>query len=363
MGAFFTNIQVRNGATKAICSALPRLTTSRAYVSPPRNGWVTVYAEATEDQSDPPMLSLAEGLSRMFKTDVLGLLVHDSDIAMYWLYRCGEPLDQFNSLPDYFGETVDDETREQVRGNTDILLPLCVAGTTRAQLDEVLHPPDGPGTIAEEIVSELAKLLGIDEARACVGFKYFAREGREVLPDATDFEPVGSAERKTGRPAAATARKGPAGPLPSHYAVAVGMLARRWSREPDERAEAFASFSIQYAEEFGERIRNQLDIGARDLLKKPTVPGQPTFEELKAARDHGPAALAALIAARTPGEMTEIGVGAAVNALEEFVAALLKCGLDPTAITPAGRSTIEAAARHGMNSAIYKLVKAAARRR
>jgi hypothetical protein len=94
MGAFFTNLQIRNGATKAICTAWPRLAKSRAYVSPARNGWVTVYAEATEDQSEPPMLSLAEGLSHMFKTDVLGLLVHDSDIVMYWLYRCGEPLDR-----------------------------------------------------------------------------------------------------------------------------------------------------------------------------------------------------------------------------------------------------------------------------
>jgi hypothetical protein len=38
-------------------------------------GWVTVYTEANEDQNEPPMLALAEGLSKMFKTDVLGLLL------------------------------------------------------------------------------------------------------------------------------------------------------------------------------------------------------------------------------------------------------------------------------------------------
>lgn len=80
MGAFFTSLQIRNGATKAICAALPKLTRSRAYVSPIRNGWVTAYTEATEDQSESPMVALAEGLSKMFKTDVLGWLVHDSPI-------------------------------------------------------------------------------------------------------------------------------------------------------------------------------------------------------------------------------------------------------------------------------------------
>ena len=116
------------------------------------------------------------------------------------------------------------------------------------------------------------------------------------------------------------------------------------------------------------QIRNGVTKGYAPPLPKLTpsrayVTSQPTFEDLKAARDRGPDALAALLAARTPGELTEIGVGAAVNALEEFMAALLKQGLDPTAITSSVRSTLEAAARHGVNSAIYKLVKAAGRKK
>jgi hypothetical protein len=33
MGAFLTNLQIRNASTKAICDALPKQTQSRAYVS------------------------------------------------------------------------------------------------------------------------------------------------------------------------------------------------------------------------------------------------------------------------------------------------------------------------------------------
>jgi hypothetical protein len=72
--------------------------------------------------------------------------------------------------------------------------------------------------------------------------------------------------------------------------------------------------------------------------------------------------LAALIAEKAPGQLTEIGIGAAVYGLEPFLAALLKCGLDQNAANPAGRTTLAAAARHGTDSAIYRLVKAAAER-
>src|SRR6266404_4610009 len=109
MGAFFTNLQIRNASTRAICSALPKLTEDRAYVSPESRGWVTVYPEATEDQSET-IRGIASGLSKTLKADVLGFLVHDSDIAMYWLYQNGRLTDEFNSAPDYFGERVDEKT-------------------------------------------------------------------------------------------------------------------------------------------------------------------------------------------------------------------------------------------------------------
>src|SRR5207245_2789831 len=117
-------------------------------------------------------------------------------IPAYWLYQSGKLLDEFNSAPDYFKEP-DDATRARLRGNADQLLPLCVPGSTRTQVDSILHDPEGPPIMAEEIFVELAPLLGIDEARICLGFTYFEEEGQEVLPDVGEFEPVGrGAERK-----------------------------------------------------------------------------------------------------------------------------------------------------------------------
>jgi hypothetical protein len=372
MGAFFTNLQVRNASTQAICAALPKLTQSRVYVSPESNGWVTVYAEATEDQNEQTLCVLAGGLSRTLKTDVFSFLVHDSDIAIYWLYRSGVLTDEFNCAPDYFGERLDEKTRARVRGNTDALLPLCVGGVTRAQLDEILHPADGPPTMAEDIVIELAKLLGIDAARASLGFNYFNEEGEEMLPDAAEFEGVGEGtERKEVQPTSnifavdfggtALPDDVPPAPLLDAFPIAINMLTQTWNSKYDQTNPQFIKMFGNQTEGMMKQMRDAFDKSTRDLLKQSTVPGLPKIEELKAARDQGPEALAALIAERTPGQITEIGVGAAVYGLESFLGALLKHGLDPNAANAQGRTTLNAAEQHGKESDIYRLAKAAAK--
>jgi hypothetical protein len=360
MGAFFTNLQIRNASTRAICAALPKLTQSRAYVSPERNGWVTVYAEATEDQNEQTLCVIAGGLSKTLQTDVFGFLVHDSDIALYWLYRSGVLTDEFNYAPDYFGERVDEKTCTRVRGNTDALLPLCVDGITRAQLDEVLHPADGSPTMAEDIVIELAKLLGIDDTRASLGFNYFDEEGAELLPDVAEFEPVGKdTERKEAQPANDASEPSP--PLLDTYPIAINILTQTWNSQYDPGNPQFIKMFGNQTEGMMKQMRDAFDKSTRDLLKKSTLPGLPTMEELKTARDQGPEALAALIAEKTPGQLTEIGIGAAVYGLESFLAALLKRGLDPNAANAQGRTTLNAAEQHGKDSGIYRLAKAAAK--
>jgi hypothetical protein len=110
-------------------------------------------------------------LSRGLRAAVFAFLVHDSDVLMYLLYENGQLADEFNSVPDYFGE-VDDETKQRYRGDVQAVLRHCRRGTTAADVERVLHPDDGD-TFAEEALSDLAALLGIDETRAAMGFNYF----------------------------------------------------------------------------------------------------------------------------------------------------------------------------------------------
>ena len=388
MGAFFTNLHVRDSPTQAVCGALPKLTLSRAYVSPATNGWVTIYAEATEDQDQGKLCALAAGLSKALKADVLAFLIHDSSVALYWVYRGGDLADQFNSAPDYFGESVNDETRERVRGNPDVMLPLCLSGTTREELDETLHPSGGLPTFAEEIIYELARLLGIDDARASLGFQYFTSEGEQLLPDAGDFEPVGEGtERMKSQeagpgdlaevlgenliPLPMETAEAPAAdepftavvPVPDMYPVAISMLTQHWGEKHKEAVEAYSQMSGLDSETVSKRMIEGSDIAARDLLKKSAVPGLPTIEEFIAARNQGPEALAELIVKKTPGQLADIGVVAAGHGFVEFVAALLKRGLDANVTNSEGVTTLSAAEQHGPDSAVYRAVKAAADKR
>lgn len=190
MGAFIVNFQLRSDSLPAVQSAMSKLVTTSAYVSPPKNGWITVYDAASDSQDDALIRRIGEGLSRAAKTDVFCFMVHDSDIASYWLYQCGRLVDQFNSAPDYFGD-VSEEIREAGRGNTDVLIPLCVPGTTREQIETVIHPEEGFPAFAENILVSLADLLGVDERRISLGFEYFEQDGESILDDASEFKRVG----------------------------------------------------------------------------------------------------------------------------------------------------------------------------
>src|ERR1700679_2096902 len=106
MGASFTNCQVRSTDANAVATVLASLVKSRAYISPASGGWVTVYDEATESQDSKLLIKLAKELSKTLKTEVFGFLVHDSDIAVYYLCQNGELVDEFDSCPDYFGNKV-----------------------------------------------------------------------------------------------------------------------------------------------------------------------------------------------------------------------------------------------------------------
>jgi hypothetical protein len=361
MGAFFTNLQVRNAATKAVRAALPKLSKSRAYVSPVGQGWITVYIESTEDQNQDTLSDIAGKLSEALKTDVLAFMVHDSSVAFYWLYRDGALADEFNSAPDYFGESVDEETKARLGGKTDSLLPLCPPGAAREQLDAILHPPDGHPVFAEEIVTDLAKLLGIDEARATLGFKHFSDEGEDTLPDAADFAPVGKGvERK---PATNSSPSKPGGDSRQNansdadaatldmYPLAVQMMTKTWTGEHEKQIEEFSKILGGKTDGMLKQFQTAQDKVARQFYKSSRLKGLPTFEELKAARDQGPAALAELVSKKSPGQLAQIGVAAANDKLESFLAELLKNGLDPNAPDFHGRTTLETAKQNGINLA------------
>src|SRR5271156_1010518 len=119
MGVSFTNYQIRTENTAEVKLALASLIETRAYVSPEKNGWVTVYEESSEKQDEVAINIIAAALSQSLDTAVFAFLVHDSSIAVYWLYQGGKITDEFNSAPDYFDKNIGDERRARLRGRSD----------------------------------------------------------------------------------------------------------------------------------------------------------------------------------------------------------------------------------------------------
>ena len=93
-----------------------------------------------------------------------------------------------------------DKVRLQMRGNADKLLPLCIPGTTRSQVDEILHPPGSFPVTAEDILADLAKLMGIDKVRAGLGFADFNEAVSKMPDDAPEFTPIGEGAIKKEKP-------------------------------------------------------------------------------------------------------------------------------------------------------------------
>jgi len=168
MGAFFTNYHVRKTDTAACAKALATLINSRGLVTDSKNGWTTVYDERSDSQDIEVLRDLAKGLSSKLKTAMIAMMVHDSDIFVYLLYENGEPIDQFDSKPDYFGPVSEVQKREW-SGDFSKLLPYA---TKKTSIQDFKRVAEKEHVFEEERAGEFAKLLGIDPARARTGFKY-----------------------------------------------------------------------------------------------------------------------------------------------------------------------------------------------
>jgi hypothetical protein len=221
MGTTYSNCQVRTDSQEAVVAALTGLLKESAYVAPAVNGWVGVYPEG--GMTNPK--GLAKQLSEKQSTIVFCWNVYDSDVFSYTLYESGKARDEFNSAPGYFeGQKADGDDSEdepidpvQVQGKPEILLPLCVAGTTLAAIQAVLHPrsaseeakkligfspvPDDQYLFADFQANNLAALLGMDKALAALGFQYLeAGETEEYALEDFKLAGVLTAKARPQRP-------------------------------------------------------------------------------------------------------------------------------------------------------------------
>ena len=102
MGLFCANLHFRTTDDKALSASLNRRGVTRYRVVPAKGEWTSLYEERASQQDDGRVRDLAGGLSEDLHVAAIAFLVHDSDVACYWLFDGGRLLDEYNSCPDYF---------------------------------------------------------------------------------------------------------------------------------------------------------------------------------------------------------------------------------------------------------------------
>jgi hypothetical protein len=106
----------------------------------------------------------------------------DETVFAYQMQQAGETLDQYDSLPNYFGEPEPEEL-EQCRGDVEVFAKLCP--TKLGELDQVLHF-DIPEW--EALLTRFGELLALSNVLVSYD-ELAAGYGRDVIGLA-EFKPV-----------------------------------------------------------------------------------------------------------------------------------------------------------------------------
>jgi len=144
-------------------------------LAPSINGWVTLFPSG-HGQDEQPSHSLAALLPEY---DILHVVMHDDDVFAYGFFRKGRLIDEYNSLPDYFGE-VSQEERDRQRGLPERFADLL--GPALGKVEEVLHTS---GVDAMTQFERFAELLHLPNA--ATAYEYLADEETDGIVQFEEF--------------------------------------------------------------------------------------------------------------------------------------------------------------------------------
>ena len=163
-GPTFGTIHVQTDDARAVERAalktLPRLGRSvQTTVTGPQNGWVTVRDELS-DREPKLRERLAKELSYALAAVVLSIGVEDGSVVRYNLYDRGSVVDEYLSVPDYFGELPPGDVIA-LGANPTVVARLTGANPQRVR--EVARTAVSPADLppAQELYERIGELMGV----------------------------------------------------------------------------------------------------------------------------------------------------------------------------------------------------------
>jgi hypothetical protein len=151
-----------DGVVRGVRQFVPRMpgNSQGSVVSPPRNGWVTVYDELAD--REPEMLRrLARELSDRMGAVVLLLGVEEGEVVRFVLLERGRAMDEYLSVPEHHGELPPGDVIA-LSANPTVVARL--TGADPAQVRRVIRTGKRLEDLApaRELVTEVAAVLGVE---------------------------------------------------------------------------------------------------------------------------------------------------------------------------------------------------------
>ncbi|MEM8757396.1 MAG: hypothetical protein AAGF47_06410 [Planctomycetota bacterium] len=182
MGAFYTNFCVRSDDPQAI-GGLLKAEGRAALVSPSIGGWVVVFDQACESQEIDELQRLGELLSVKTGSVVFSALNHDDSVLLLDIFDRGQPVDTYNSCPNYFDE---EGAEEPEGGDANAVCRAVGLPEAASALEAVLHASNESDEyfMATDRHAGVVETLGLPGLSVGTGYTY-AMEDPEMLEGVT----------------------------------------------------------------------------------------------------------------------------------------------------------------------------------
>jgi ribosomal protein S18 acetylase RimI-like enzyme len=143
----------------AVSKYLPRFGGSDATVGIPRNGWVPVRA-ALIDRDRNARERLASELSNATAAVVCTLAIEDGRLVRYVLYERGSVVDEYQSVPEYYGPVPPGDV-VALGANPTVVARL--TGAEPARVRAIARTASSPDELppAPELLAQIAELMGL----------------------------------------------------------------------------------------------------------------------------------------------------------------------------------------------------------
>jgi ribosomal protein S18 acetylase RimI-like enzyme len=149
---------------RAVQQFVPRLPggSRGSEVTPPRNGWITVYDEAC-DRDPASLRRLAKELSERIGAVVIAIGVEHDQIVRFVLHEAGRIVDEYLSVPEYYGPLPPGDAIA-LAANPRVVARLTGAepAAVRAVARTAASPSELPS--AQQLLESIAAAIGLEGA-------------------------------------------------------------------------------------------------------------------------------------------------------------------------------------------------------